>query len=317
MRKVECLLAAGLLFAAGVCRGDVGVGKARLTLDTMDYTLTVNSVLGSPMPGAGAHAGYCWQAAVTCRVNAMVWTPGTQSVCMGWVGTGSVPGSGAATNLTFTMTNDSTLVWTWKTSYWGTWQVAGGVGSVNTGGWFVAGSNVAVTATASNGWHFVNWAGDTNACVMIGNVITVRMSQARSLVAVFAEDRASNGTPWAWLLAYGLTNGTFDAAEQADSDGDGLRNWKEWVAGTDPTNAGSVVAISPLEIDYEAGTIVVNWSAGTSLWSIVERYEGSDWSAQSRWVSICSNSPGGEAGGRFVDNAGTNEWIFYRIRTRK
>ena len=36
----------------------------------------------------------------------------------GWTGTGSVPASGSTTSATFSITQNSTLAWTWKTQYW-------------------------------------------------------------------------------------------------------------------------------------------------------------------------------------------------------
>jgi uncharacterized repeat protein (TIGR03803 family) len=58
------------------------------------------------------------------------------------------------------------------------------------------------------------------------------------------------GTPVWWLTQHGLTtNRTPAQAEQDDSDGDGVPNWQEYLADTDPTNASScfkILAISNL-----------------------------------------------------------------------
>ena len=51
---------------------------------------------------------------------------------------------------------------------------------------------------------------------------------------------ADRGTPMAWLGQYGLTN------DLADDDGDGVPTWQECLAGTNPTNASSVLRIAGL-----------------------------------------------------------------------
>lgn len=57
-------------------------------------------------------------------------------------------------------------------------------------------------------------------------------------------DIDGNGLPDAWERAFFGENGGPAAAPEADWDGDGLSNAGEYTAGTDPTNAASVFALS-------------------------------------------------------------------------
>ena len=68
-----------------------------------------------------------------------------------------------------------------------------------------------------------------------------------TLGADFNPNLATNGVPEWWLAGHGLTNGSFDAEAVFDHDSDTMPTWEEYVAGTDPTNAGSLLAITGLD----------------------------------------------------------------------
>jgi hypothetical protein len=79
--------------------------------------LTVTSDYGLPTP-----AGITTNSANTLIQASVDGSPvsgGTdvRYVATGWVGSGSV-GSGSGTNVSFTITNDTTLTWIWRTNYW-------------------------------------------------------------------------------------------------------------------------------------------------------------------------------------------------------
>lgn len=80
----------------------------------------------------------------------------------------------------------------------------------------------------------------------------------------FLPDRRGfrEGAPVGWLLRHGWTN-QFDAAEQSDPDGDGMLTWQEWVAGCNPTNAGSCFRLAchsgPTSLD-----MVIRWPSFTN-----------------------------------------------------
>jgi hypothetical protein len=64
------------------------------------------------------------------------------------------------------------------------------------------------------------------------------VSNATSYVQSYPSTGLPFGTPIPWLLYYGIT-GNPTNAEVADSDNDGVPNWKEYQAGTNPTNSAS------------------------------------------------------------------------------
>jgi len=72
---------------------------------------------------------------------------------------------------------------------------------------------------------------------------------------------------YAWLQQYGLpTDGTADAL---DTDGDGMANWQEWRAGTNPTNALSVLRITPVSARGAVATL--RWPSVSGITYSLER----------------------------------------------
>jgi hypothetical protein len=64
----------------------------------------------------------------------------------------------------------------------------------------------------------------------------------------------TQGTPYSWLDLYGVVvNGDYESADLADTDGDGLFAWQEYVAGTLPTNALSVFRSELLQANGQIG----------------------------------------------------------------
>lgn len=61
-----------------------------------------------------------------------------------------------------------------------------------------------------------------------------------------------------WLTSYGLPSD--GSADYVDSDGDGMNNWQEYVAGTIPTNASSVFEITSEQAISDTN-IVLHWSS--------------------------------------------------------
>jgi hypothetical protein len=123
-----------------------------------------------------------------------------------------------------------------------------------------------------------------------------------------------------WLQYYGLPSD--GSADYADSDHDGMDNWSEWVAGTNPTNASSVFRLlSPVRTDEG---IVVTWEGGLggnySVERAVDINSGGGFSVIATNVQclVTTNSPVDGGLGFFTDtNAAEGVGVFYRVRVRR
>jgi uncharacterized repeat protein (TIGR02543 family) len=99
--------------------------------------LTTTSAYDSPTPTSGSYTpGTSITASVTSPVAGPV---GTRYVCTGWTGMGDVLGSGTGTTVTFTISQDSTITWNWKTQYYLTAN-NGGHGTASGENWYDAGT---------------------------------------------------------------------------------------------------------------------------------------------------------------------------------
>ena len=125
-----------------VPRADVGtfnvptivMGAAHSVSDAgvTQYQLTVTSAHDSPVPVSGS-----WFDVGT-QVTASVTSPadvsgGTRYRCTGWTGTGSVPSSGSASSVSFTIGAPSSVTWNWQTQYFMTFVQVGLDGTTASG----------------------------------------------------------------------------------------------------------------------------------------------------------------------------------------
>ncbi len=150
---------------------------------TTNVTLTVISAQGGVTPGTlTTNSNTLVNEWVT---NSPVTSGTTQYVCTGAAVSGNSYSQVNATNVTLTLTNSATLTWQWQTNYQLSVSTSGS-GTVNSAtNWYVAGTNVTLTATPSANWNFSGWSGNTGGCVIVGNVLTAAMTQARSITATF------------------------------------------------------------------------------------------------------------------------------------
>jgi hypothetical protein len=98
-------------------------------------------------------------------------------------------------------------------------------------------------------------AGCTQATVAWTNILG-----DGSIFVRIAPNVSIHATPDWWLAAHGLTNKAFNLSALDDDDHDGLDNWQEYQAGTDPTNAFSSFQIIGQGQDH--GSNYVLWTGG-------------------------------------------------------
>jgi len=111
---------------------------------------------------------------------------------------------------------------------------------------------------------------------------------------------------YAWLQQYDLP--TDGSADYADSDGDGMNNYAEWKAGTNPTNAASVLALQAPATTNTNG-ISVTWQSVSG----VTYYLQSSTNLPA-FTSIQSNIVGLAGSTSYTDTTATNGGpYFYRV----
>jgi hypothetical protein len=120
------------------------------------YYFSSSSIHNSPTP---ANGWFDNGASITASVASSVPGPtGTQYVCTGWTGTGSVPSSGLGSSVTFTIAQATSMTWNWKTQYFLMITTdPGGITSISGSGWYDASASVPITAPSVPGSPFDHW----------------------------------------------------------------------------------------------------------------------------------------------------------------
>ncbi len=99
-----------------------------------------------------------------------------------------------------------------------------------------------------------------------------------------------------------------------DSDADGMSDYQEWVAGTEPLNPNSALRI--LDCKLEDDQARVTWQGGTSARQYVE-WRGNLNGTNSEWLCIRTNHPPTPVTNTWVEPLAGNTTRFYRIRVER
>ncbi len=114
----------------------------------------------------------------------------------------------------------------------------------------------------------------------------------------------------AWLWQYGLP--IDGSADFTDPDGDGMNNWQEWIAGTDPTDSASALRLLPPAVTPPG--LLLRWSSDTNHAYFIER--ASSLTPPITFSLLRTNVPGLPGTTIYLDpNAPSAAAALYRVGT--
>ncbi|GEM_PF-3839410 len=172
---------------ATLCRFAAIIGIATLVPATSTgVTLSVSNAYGTAVPAPGDHA-FTSGTPIVCRVTDSPTSlgSGTQRVCTGWSGTGSVPADGTATNASVTVTNDSSITWHWSLQYPVDITRMGNGRVVPDIAWYESGGSTTLVAVADEHCTFLGWPGDTSGSTSSGSQLTLPIDRTRMITSHF------------------------------------------------------------------------------------------------------------------------------------
>jgi hypothetical protein len=171
---------------------------------------------------------------------------------------------------------------------------------------------------------FVDFAGgnlrlqSNSPCINAGNNAYVtgvtdldgnpRTSGGTVDIGAYEFQSPASAISYAWLQQFGLT--TDGSADYVDTDHDGHNNWQEWMAGTDPTNALSVLWLAPQVITPT--NVTLTWTSVTNRIYTLE--QATNLAGTPPFTPLATNLPGHPGTTTFTDtNAVGPGPRFYRV----
>ncbi|MDF7809100.1 hypothetical protein P4E94_16765, partial [Pontiellaceae bacterium B12219] len=158
---------------------------------------------------------------------------------------------------TLVHTNDAVLTWTWSTNYWLEVDSIGAGSITFADGWYREGTTNVLSAIPEPGYSFVGWSGSIDST---NSLLTVVMTEAHSLTAIFTNDRDNDDLPDWWETQY-FGDPTNAVASAISSNG--INTLLEaYIAGLDPTDSESVFEVYGYnEIVGGTNQFVLEWDS--------------------------------------------------------
>jgi len=184
----------------------------------------------------------------------------------------------------------------------------GGVGNINSEPQFVdlSGANFHLQSNSP----CIN-SGNSLCSTDLDRDANPRVSGGTVDMGAYEFQSPASAISYAWLQQYGLLPATA-STDQADPDNDGMNNWKEWIAGTDPTSAASVFQL--LSPSVTAPGLLLSWNSDTNHNYFVQNAPSLGSSEQ--FTTVANNIQGLAGSTTFVDRSARGGGAaFYRIGT--
>ena len=123
-------------------------------------------------------------------------------------------------------------------------------------------------------------------------------------------DSTSTGIPDWWSVQH---FGYVGVDPNADPDHDGLNNWQEYVADTDPLDPNSKLQITG--VSFVSGGVKIDWRGGTWATQVLQRSTGLG--GTNDWSNIFTALPPTSVSGSHTDAVSTNVMNFYRVQVSR